>query len=415
MAQERIKIYISSLSSIQIYGDEVDVSDLALAESLPSVREFIDSEDFDIGLFAFGSIAVSFDNSLGKFNGAEDARSIFSYTRDKAKVRIAVESATITYATDGAVSASTLSETTIFRGLLNDPSSKFDAVNDIATFEILSYDAILSQVKIEPGQIATGDLLSDALSSLLNQDLVTSILTVDNANIVLDNDVAIDDPTFFDNLNGLDLLKALLPAANSVILIDDSTIYAQSRDEDIVSPTVYLYGRYDIHGRENVIDLFDFNDGLQRTFNSVVVNDSESNDPGSILEYGIRQKQFTFQFITSSATEDAISQRMVDEFRIPKLEISVVIPLSIGKDVSLLQQVSLNYPLQVVPDDGEFLPVLGESEYGDPDMPYPREYGSISIDEDVAFKIIEKEHDLSGLTTKLKLRQIGTETSDGYF
>lgn len=241
-----------------------------------------------------------------------------------------------------------------------------------------------------------------------------SVLTVDGANIDVDQDLEIDDPTFFDDLNGLDFLRAILPASNSVLLIDDETVHVRSREANEALDTIYLYGRYDIHGRENIVDLFDYNIGLHRTFNSVIVNASEFNDAESLLEYGLRQKQFTFDFLTDGVKESTVAETLVTEFRIPKLELAVKVPIDIGKDAALLQRVSVNYPLHLVPSD-DFLPVLGEYEYGDDDAPYPAEYGSLAIDDEVEFKIIEKEHDLANMTTTLKLRQTGSETGDGYF
>jgi hypothetical protein len=61
------------------------------------------------------------------------------------------------------------------------------------------------------------------------------------------------------------------------------------------------------------------------------------------------------------------------------------------------------------------LPVIGTSVIGNSAYPLPNKNGSLFVLPNVAFKVIEIDNDAVNFTTILKLRQVGTTISDGYF
>ncbi len=416
MSQIEVIVYLTPLLNLTEYDTEVDISDAIIADSISEIREYIDSEDFDFGLFSFGSITLTVDNANGRFNEAEDPRSMFTTKRDFSKVRVVLRDSVITRDSAGTPTTAVITDTTVFKGLLRDDGSRLDGLGDAITFEVLSYDSVLSSAKLATSQVAAGDTAETVFETLLDQDIITNLLTVSDANITPALDFTIDDATFFDNLNGRDILKAMLPATNSILLInEDDEIVIRDREEDLVLDVLNLYGKFVLDGQENIIDLFDYNTGNHRMFNSIRVNGSEANDAGSIGEFGLRQKEFSFDFTTNSTTAITIAQTMADEFKVPKIEVSVVVPIDIGKDTRLLQQVSVDYPLKAVPFNGLFLPVFGDSDWDDSGIGMPYEYGSLEIPASMAFKIIERRHDLAAQTTTLKLRQTGTEWGEGFY
>ena len=94
----------------------------------------------------------------------------------------------------------------------------------------------------------------------------------------------------------------------------------------------------------------------------------------------------------------------------------IELPTSIAKGLDLLDLVSVNWPFRVTPySAGKMLPVIGTAVIGNTAYPLPRKVGSLSVLPNVAFKIIEIDQDPNTFTTILKLRQIGTTQSDGYF
>ena len=150
-------------------------------------------------------------------------------------------------------------------------------------------------------------------------------------------------------------------------------------------------------------------------FSSVRVNDTERSNTGLVNEIGARQKDVTLNFITEETTEIAIANRVLDEFKAPKIELNVIVSSEIGKDVDLLDRVSVDYPLRIEPDRGNFLPVVGITKVGAATEPLPNTFGSLQIMPNLAFKVIEIKENVKDFTTILKLRQIGKDINDGVF
>jgi hypothetical protein len=252
--------------------------------------------------------------------------------------------------------------------------------------------------------------------AVLNTVDITSILTLDIANITPPISFTVDDGSQFDNKSVKQALDELLLATNSVLLIDDDgVITIKDRSEDQIIATLNLYGPYDEFGRENIIDITGYNTGKQRMFNSCRVNDQEASNSVFVESYGFRQKTLNFDWLTDSLKELTVAQTLVAEFKTPKIELSVRVATDLAKDVELLDPVSINFPYRAVPPAGTFLPVYSIATYGDVMTPYPNIFGSIKILPRVAFKVIGIEEDPKEFTTVLKLRQSGTEFEDGYF
>lgn len=410
----QILLLLTPLTDVNTYGSEVDITDYIEEDGLPSVTTFIDSEDYDIGIFSYGSIQFTLDNEKGSFNDYSDPRSLFTYFRDLSKVRMVFRQYETLRNSEGVVVSTVVTDTTLFKGLIRDEATRLDPASDRITMEALSLESIISNVRISPGAINDDSMTTTAFLEILDNTKVTSLLTVSSGNIDPDLNLTIDDGGFFDALSGLEAIKTLLTATNSVLLINaDNEIVIRNRDVDSDLYTLELYGKNDIHGRENIISLSDYNNGFHRIANSIRSSRVESNDTGSIDEIGLRQKQIDFEFITTEGTLQTIADRILAEFLVPKIECKVRIPMSIGKSVSLLQRVTINMPLYIEPS-GTFLPVIGGADYGDAAAPYPIEIGSVEILPTTIFKVIEIEHDLAAMETTLKLRQIGTTHEDGF-
>lgn len=413
-AASQILLLLTPLTDVNTYGTEVDITDFIEEEGIPSITTFIDSEDYDIGIFSYGSIQFTLDNEKGSFNDYSDPRSLFTYFRDLSKVRMVFRQYETLRNSEGIVVSTVVTDTTLFKGLIRDEATRLDPASDRITMEALSLESIISNVRISPGAINDDSMTTTAFLEILDNTKVTSLLTVSSGNIDPDLNLTIDDGGFFDALSGLEAIKTLLTATNSVLLINaDNEIVIRNRDVDSDLYTLELYGKNDIHGRENIISLSDYNNGFHRIANSIRSSRVESNDTGSIDEIGLRQKQIDFEFITTEGTLQTIADRILAEFLVPKIECKVRIPMSIGKSISLLQRVTINMPLYIEPS-GTFLPVIGGADYGDSAAPYPIEIGSVEILPTTIFKVIEIEHDLAAMETTLKLRQIGTTHEDGF-
>lgn len=401
-----VRILFTPLINPDTYGSTVDVTqDIDVSDfikSLTTIRREIDNGDNDFGIFTFGNINLTAINFTGKFNDEnENGRSIFPFLRDRTKVEIQFRDK------EG-------NATTRFRGLLNDDATRQNLEGDTVTFRILSLDSIFRQVRVAPGSIVTGDLFSTAIKKILNVPAITTTLTYSAANITVDLDLAIDNGEIFSNTVVKDRLDQLLLASNSILFVDSNdTVFVKPRVE---STTLFLLnGRGDKYGRNQILSVKKFNSGLQRTFNSIKVNDNTvSTDTLRADADGFRQKSVSFDFITDSGKETSIADQLLAEFKVPKLELEVDVRTEFINDIELLDIVGVNYPYSLFPANGDNrLPTYGVAQYGT--ALYPIESGSFRITPDIKWKVIAIDEKPDKFTTVLKLRQAGKTVTEGYF
>lgn len=418
------RVYVTPLYSSFVYGTELEISDYVENVS-GTITQSIDSTDFSVGIFTYNDVQLTCDNATGKLSDQSDSRSMFAFSRDRAKIRIVFDQG------DG-------SPTTTYRGVINDSATTINSDTDEIVLTSLGPDSVLVNSTISVGVVSDGMTITQALVAILNTGDIRSIMGFSLSNINPSNDIVIDDGSKFDNLNKKDALTKLLGASNSVLLIDDSlNIIVKDREQNPTSEIIFLYGRGDQFGRENIISIQNYNTGLQRVFNSALITggtpsvsvDASGGGSVSVSQvpqvgsdfnytsealYGLRQKALSTDFITDIDTLESIATGYVSEFSYPKIELEVTVPTDVVVNARLLDMVSVNYPLLVTPA-GKFLPVIGITLIGDPNSPLPYAKGAIVIDATVAFKIIEKKEDISTYQTTLKLRQVGVGANDGNF
>lgn len=405
---QRIRVKLTPQEFPGTYSlTEIDITDFVFLDGLSSIRQAIDSEDYDIGVFAFDDLELVCNNSLGKFNEATDSRSIFPNTRDLAIIKIQFEEQ------DEDTEVSTTTD--IFEGIINEDATRLDVKEDQVRFSVLSRDSVLRQTKISAGAIQSGIPVSTAIKTILNVPAITNLLTFNPANINVSNDVTIDDGSVFDNTIAIDALRDLLIASNSIFFINTANeIIVRDRDENSVT-ALFFFGRGDIEGRENIQDVFEYNTGIHRLLNTVVVNEEEVSNDLSEDEFGARQKSITLDFITTALTSQSIASAVLDFFSFPKLELKITVDIALVKDANISDPVSVNYPFDLTIEEGKFLPIFDEAVFDDADTPFPFEIGSIAIESNIKFKIIEIDHNPVEFLSTLKLRQAGKTLSDGVF
>jgi len=403
MAGTRYSVFFAPRNGPTTYGTEIDVSDFILFNGVALIKKSIDSGDYDVGVFVYDDLQLKAVNRDGYFNEETDIRSIFPFGRDRAKVRVVF--------TDTATG-----DTIVYRGLLNEEATRLDATGDQITFRILARDSVIRDTKISGGTISNGMSCKNAILAIIDVPMVTSVLTVSAVNINPDFNFTIDDGSKFNNKSGREMLNKLLFASNSVMLISDvGVVTVQSRDEDTTIDILNLFGPFNINYRQNTIRMTAYNTGKHRMFNAVRINDTERSNAAFISVFGYRQKKFDLDFITTLATEQAIADRLVDEFKAPKIELNIEVPTSVARNSKLLDRVSLDWSLRIKPIEGKFLPIIGVTAIGDANAPLPYTFGSLAISTTTGFKIIEITENPNDFESILKLRQIGTGLSDGVF
>jgi len=386
------QIELTPLIRTGTYGDITDISDYVEIAGVAGIRRELDQGDYDIGVFNYGSINITLNNYDGKFNDRHlDARSIFPWYRDRAKIDISFID-------------SDSGETISFRGLIADRSTRQNLSQQTITFTLLSLDSIFQQISILSGSIIDDVSFSEALRVMLNVPFITTILNFDPDNINLKLDLNIDDGSKFDNLLVKVGLDKLLLASNSVLYIDAfNNIIVQSRDVNDNPP--YDFFHNDQYKRDNIHAVMNLNSGLHRMFNSVLVNGIESKDQNSIDEFAVRQKPITLDFITDNTKSLLIAQSILSEFAIPKLEMEIVISTEIAKDILLLDRVTVSYKSVLQPSVAQPIPLYETDEYGG--AYYPVEIGDIQLDSRIIYKIIGFFENTANFKVTLKLRDTG--------
>lgn len=407
--QIRYRCFMTPLTDVDTntYGSELDVSDRIKISGIGSIKRSLDSTDYNLGLFVFQDLTLKGKNHNGYFNDESDYRSIFNETRDLCKVRIEFEEVEITRDSSGKITSIDILSTSTFRGLVNEEATKINAETDEISFKVLSRDSVFRTTKIPAGVVASSATIKAAISSILNDPKITSVLNFDENNINPDLNIQIDDGSVFDNIPVNEGLNQLLLVSNSILYTTDAgDIIVKNRDEDEDRPLLNLYGKSDLLGRENINGIKDYNLGIHRTFTSFKLETTEMTDTPSVMTYGYRQKKIEADFITDGTKRQQIATRLLDEFKTPRAELKVEVPTRVAKSLQLLDRVSINYPLRVKPQPGKFLPIVGAAVIGDPETPLPDVFGSLIIHPSTAWKVIEIEDRPASFLSILKLRQI---------
>jgi hypothetical protein len=394
------KVLITPLIAKNVYGDtiditeDVDISEFVSEKGIGKIKQQIDNGDYEFGIFSFSDISLKLINYDGRFNDENSSASIFSYRRDLAKVKVQFVNTTGT---------STIS----FDGLLNDEASRQDHNKGTVKFKILSSSSIFKKTKVPAGVVTNGMTFSTAIKSILNITDITAVLTFDPTKISVGLDLTIDDGTKFDDKTVKAALNDLLLVSSSILYIDSSnTIIVSTRAEDTEAPLHNFYGGNDLFGRENILTLKKYNNGLHRMFNSLVINGTSTEDLISINRLGIRQKSLSFDFMTNSSKYLPIGNAILDDFRNLRAEMEIEVRSENVTNLKILDLVIVDMTAVSTPAEGEdYFPLYGISKYGEDK--YPLVTSPIPIRNTDLFKVIGIFEDPKKFSTTLKLRATG--------
>ena len=390
------QVLITPLLRKDVYGTvsditkDVDLSEFIEQGSLSAIKSEIDQGDYDIGVYTFGSITFRVRNFDGRFNEPQiDSRSMFPWYRDRAKVDI-----------------NFIGDTTKiqFSGLLADKATKQDLSQQSVQFTVLSQDAIFQQIKVAAGTVTNGMTFTEALEAVLDVAEVTAVLGFDIADINPTLNLTIDDGSKFDSLILKAALDNLLFASNSVLVIDsDKNIIVRNRTENSNTPHAFYSG--DDQGRDNIYTLTGYNNGIQRMFNSVLINNTESVNQKSIDTYLTRQKSSSLNFITTEATEQAIADSIISTFGYPLTEMLILTDTETAESMNILDKVTVSKDFRITRQPGRHIGLYDVDDYEK--AYYGEETGDLKIVPDEIFKIIGFSKNPSTFKTSVKIRSTG--------
>jgi len=390
-----VDVVITPLKTDGVYGDPVNVFDYLIKGSISKIMQSIDHGDFDIGLYTYSDLTIKMSNEDGIFNSDKYSSSMFYYTRDRALVDI-------TFVDEQSNS------TFLYKGLINDESTKQDFGSrsrpSSVSLRVLSLDSILRKTIVPGGLLKNGQSFSSALKTLLNRPAITTILNYDESKINPKLDLTLDNVESFSGEETKSVLEDVLNASVSVFSIDDTnTMVVSSRDVKPITQKEFFAN--DRKGRDNLVTFKKFNDGLQRTFNSVKINNTNVNDPLFVERYGARVKKFDWDFITNPNTERTIASAIVEEFKLPKRELELVTKFSFSEEMMILDPVSVLIDKVSLPsDNAERIPNYDSAKYDQDIYPYVRD--GLRIDAGIKWKVTAITRDTKSFLTTLRLREV---------
>lgn len=403
----RFRCYITPFLESAEYGTEVEITDYIVMDSFSSISQQVDNNEYDVGVLTFNDLDLKLRNESGRFSSADITESIFRYKRSNALFRMAWE-----IEDEGTVCGTAtcgrnhLSETqTIYEGFINDESASTDIKTQETSLKVLSMESIITRIEVPFVSMSNGMLVSAAIYALLNQSLITDLITISASNITLAIDKTIDDITELESMTGKEALDEFLFLSNSILFIKDRVAYVTDRVESAALEYTF-YGPMSTDGLENIQNISKLKSGMSKMFNFWTWQDQTFNvsDPESVAKYGVRKKEITSALITNTTKQQEILQNYSDEFAFPEESFVLTTPITYETlGLFFLDKISVDYPTVYIASEGRDLPTYGVSKYGQ--AYYPIRESVLTIDFERRFKIMGVDINVSNQLIELSLRE----------
>jgi hypothetical protein len=191
------------------------------------------------------------------------------------------------------------------------------------------------------------------------------------------------------------------------LYIDETqTLYVSDRTAGgSVAQTFYGQGAFD--GIEDVIELNNVRNGMNRLFNYWAWDQSTatSSDSDSVDKFGVKKKSVNNTLITDSGKITTILNALRDEFKDLKQELDFKVPFDFDTlGHYMLDRIAISYPPVYAPAFSGELPLYGTALY-DVDY-YPFTQFTLEITTDTNYKIIGRNINLKNQTITFKVREI---------
>lgn len=387
----RFRVYIKPFNDAGEYeADFIDVSRDVLFSQMGDIRRKIDNDEYNVGVFKFDSINLAVRNEHGRFSDANLLGSIFKFKRADSLVKITWE-----FEDDGpycgvavAGDAFLSEEIEVFRGLLNDQSAQTDIKQQSLNFSVMGLESVFDRAIVPFSDISNGDLISAVILECLDQAIITNLLTVDAGNIALGLDQTIDVKDSLENKTVKQALDDLLLLSNSVLYIEDETVFVKSRTPGASIVKTY-YGQASDIGIENIESISSIRSGINRTFNFWTWRETTllAKSDSSIEVNGVRKKEIESEIITDTTKRQNILNSLRTEFSFPKMELEMSTYLDYDFfDITFFSKVNIDYPTVSFAPINAAVPLYGVATYGE-DF-YPETLFSLILTELDEFKVI---------------------------
>src|SRR6185312_11395141 len=251
-------------------GEWIEITDDVTFADLGGIGAALDNTDYDIGVYRTSSFDLVLSNNKGLYSDVGNSKSIFHFTRSNTLCKITWQQGDNPkcgfFKADG--SAKLAPEVNVVVGLLNDDSLSMDLDTQVVTFKVLGRENTFVTAIVPFSSLSGSDLLSVTMYNMLNQPLITMLLTINLANITSNVDQVPDDISPFQNMTVDAALADILLATNSVLYIQDDTVYIKPRlpTADIIQT---FYGQASSLGPESIQNIINIKNGVAKTFNYI--------------------------------------------------------------------------------------------------------------------------------------------------
>lgn len=385
-----------------------EVTDYIDIGKIGTLKQELDNNEYDVGIFGYNSLSITLENESGIFSDIDATQSMFKYKRANSLFKITWSlnphplQCGLFVCGEGVLN----DEIDLFTGLINDDSASSNINDQKIKFKILGKESIFSQEIVPYSDLSVGDLFSEALLTILDQTVITNVLTVSSGNISTGVDVTLDVITNFENQTVKEALDDLLEKSNSILYVKDDTIYIEPRT--VHSALSYtFYGQAATDGIEDIQNIKNIKSGINKTFNFWTWKDTTltSSNADSVLKNGYKKKEIDFDSITNTTKRQSILDSNKDEFGSPKQEFDLTAIMDYDTiDLFILDKVSVDYPTVLYAADENSLPIFGVAIFGEARFPYGE--WSLIVDASTEFKILSRNLDTKSSLITFKLKEV---------
>jgi hypothetical protein len=293
----------------------------------------------------------------------------------------------------------------MFEGLINDEATKQSVNGQTINFQCFGFEYLLQRIEVPYSSISNGSAFDTVIFTMLNQAPFNTYVTVAFANIDVGNVITIDDKSDLENKTVLEALNNILIAANAVLYISGGVVYTSAREESVTTQYTF-YGQASNNGIENIEDIKDYRNGLNRVFNYFTWKDTTllSEDATSVALNGVRKKEIDLPIVTNNTSRASILSGIKTEFSTAKKELELICKFNEERLLlNMLDKVIIDFPNITFTSEGALIPIWGGAIYGTDK--YPLYDAAFSLSTAEYFKIIGMQYNLT--TERMTLRMRG--------
>lgn len=403
------KFFLSYPINNETHSEFIEITDFVDESSVGNLKQNLSSNEYDIGTIKFNKINVKLTNETSFFSEAENQLSVFTFKRDQSILKITwdINNHGISCGNFPCGYTFLSSPVEVYRGLLEDNSSKFDSDTQIQTFNFLGMESIIGKVQVDFSALSVLDDIETTIFNIINQSDITKILLVDQSNINVKFNFIPNDISELEDKKCLDALDEILFLAGAVLYVKGTDIIVASRDGIPTSKAIF-YGPSSDDGIENILNLSEFTLGLNRTFNFFKWEGTsiKQSFADSIEKNGFKDKVLKSTLVTNSVLQTNILNSLLVEFGFPKRELEIKTPMTtqMTKNVFLLDTINIDYPSDYrEPEDGSLPARYGQARYGE--AKYVKANSSIVISPAIEWKIMNRAINIKTRVLTFRVRE----------